>query len=381
MSPRILLFCLVASGTSCLHAAGEKSVISPPAQPADGPGGSLYRHAAVRQTTHGTGGSQYHLFEPDQPAATEKTPVIVFLHGWTAIDPWLYGAWIEHLTRRGNVVIHARYQETALTPNQQFTPNTVAAVKAAFTELNQPGHTPIDPERFAIAGHSVGGLLTVNLAVLAEASGLPRPRALMSVQPGRSARAGGGFGIRMEDLSKLPGDALLLCVTGEKDTVCGDSDARRILRESVSIPSERKNLVIQTADDHGFPPLTASHLAPCSPPADPPGIPETSGEPSDPDFAAIAAAMAGDFGPVRKFLATPQGRLWRKEKLAATAFAETFDAPNAQDFALWRLFDSLCDAAFTGKITVDAIGKSPRSLTMGNWSDGRPVNPMKTANP
>ncbi len=378
--PLLLICAAFLCRTSATVRAEEKAVTLPPAQPATGPGGSSYPHAKVKSSVFGTGGTQFHLFEPGQPIP-EPVPVIIFLHGWTAIDPWLYGAWIEHLVRRGSVVIHPRYQESALTPSPQFTPNTVAAVKAAFAELARPGHAQIDRNRFAICGHSVGGLLTANLAVLAEAGGLPRPRALMSVQPGRSARGGGGFGIPMEDLARLPGNALLLCVAGERDTVCGEFDSRRILAESTSIPAQRKNLVILTADLHGKPALTASHLAPCSVPAEVPGLPVATGEPADPEFSAIAAAMGGDFAPVRAFLATPNGRLWRREKLAQTSFAETFDPPNAQDFALWRLFDSLCDAAFTGKITVDALGKSPRSLTMGTWSDGRPVLPMKTAGP
>ncbi len=350
---------------------------APPQQPAGGPGGCDYKHAAVRESKHGRGGTEYHLFEPAQPAP-ESAPVVVFLHGWTAIDPWLYGAWINHLARRGNIVIHARYQESALTPTDVFTSNTVTAVKAALKELERPEHVKPDKSRFAIAGHSVGGLLTANLGALAAEYGLPVPRALMSVQPGRSARGQRGFGVKLEDLSRIPKDALLLCLTGERDHVCGDTDARRILAETTSIPAERKNLIVLTTDMHGKPALTGSHLGPCSVPADPPDAIIATGAVKDPDVATMFAAAAGDFAPARAFLCTPEGRQWRRDKLSATSIAETFDPPNAQDFAIWRLFDALCEAAFTGKVTVDALGMSPRSLSMGQWSDGTPVKPMRT---
>ena len=373
MRQLLLFFCLLAARATLL--ADERP--APPSQPAAGPGGSDYPHAAVRESKHGSGGTAYHLFEPDRPVP-ESAPVIVFLHGWTAMDPWLYGAWINHLARRGNIVIHARYQESALTPTEDFTSNTVTAVKAALEEMERPGRVKPDKSRFAIAGHSVGGLLTANLAALATECHLPLPRALMSVQPGRSARGQRGFGVKMEDLSKLPKDALLLCLTGERDRVCGDTDAIRILTESTSIPAGRKNHIVLTTDTHGRPALTGSHLGPCSVPADPPDALIATGTVKEPDIATMFAAAAGNFTPARAFLGTPEGRQWRRDKLSATSIAETFDPSNAQDFAIWRLFDALCEAAFTGKVTVDALGMSPRSLEMGKWSDGTPVKPMRS---
>jgi len=375
---RVILFTCVFAALSGvpLVAEGTRAPASPPSQPAHGPGGSDYRHAAVQESKSGSGGREFHLFEPAGPVPA-TAPVIVFLHGWTAIDPWLYGAWINHLARRGNIVIHPRYQQSALTPAPEFTPNTIHAVKAALTELAKPGHVKPDLAKFAIVGHSVGGLLTANLAALASASSLPEPRALMSVQPGRSANGTKGLGIPLEDLSRMPANALLLCVTGECDLICHDTDAKRILAESTAIPAARKNLVILTADAHGQPALTGSHLAPCSVPAESFTSPEASGNVQDPDIAAMFAAAGGNFGPLRTFLKTPQGRQWKRERVTGTLFAETFDPPNAQDFALWRLFDALCDAAFFNKVTVDALAMSPRSLNMGSWSDGKPVKPMR----
>jgi predicted esterase len=362
-----------ATETTDANPGGGKS--APPVQPATGPGGSDYRHVSAKHTTFGRGATEYDLFEPVDPVP-RAAPVIVFLHGWTAVDPWLYGGWIHHLTRRGNIVVFPRYQESVFTPAPEFTRNAIQSLKDALHE--KPGHTRPDKTRFAIVGHSVGGLLTANLGALCAASGLPEPRALMSVQPGRSVRGRAGWGVPLEDLSRVPAKALLLCVAGERDQICGDADARRILAECTGIPDDRKNLVILTEDSHGFPALTGSHLAPCSVPADAIAAPEKGGSMKHPDILTVLAAARGDFGPMREFLKTPEGRHWRRQVVTGTQFAETFNPPNAQDFALWRLFDALCEAAFSGRITVDALAFSPRSLGMGTWSDGTPVKPMRS---
>ena len=110
-----LLLAVLISVLPPLRAEEKKP--QPPGQPASGPGGSDYKHASVRESKYGSGGTEYHLFEPADPVP-ERAPVIVFLHGWTAMDPWLYGAWIQHLARRGNVVIHCRYQDSVLTPDR-----------------------------------------------------------------------------------------------------------------------------------------------------------------------------------------------------------------------------------------------------------------------
>ncbi len=347
----------------------------PPPQVKSGPGSSGYPHAAVKTTKHGKGGTEFHLFQPADPAP-EVVPVIVFLHGWTAIDPWLYGAWIEHLVKRGNIVIYPRWQENFMTPQPEFTPNAVKAVLDAKAELEKQGHVLPDWQKFAIAGHSVGGLLTASLGALAAEKGLPAPKALMSVQPGRSAR-GQSWGVPLADLSRIPAETLLLCITGERDNVCGAGDALRIYEESAAIPGSRKSVIEQPLEVRGGIKLTGSHLAPCSVPADPLDALVAEGELRDPPAAALISAAGGDFREAREFLCTPVGRQWRRVKLREVAVGETFDFPNAQDFALWRLFDTLCAAAFAGKADDHALARTPEALSMGLWSDGATARPMR----
>src|SRR5918996_3591130 len=131
---------------------------TPPTQPDTGPGGKQYVHAKVTKNRYGKGGQEYWIFEPDMPKPA-SAPLIVFLHGWGGMNPLYYGAWIDHLVKRGNIVIYPRYQASLLTPLRNFTPNTVAAVKDALRRLQtEQGHVSPELNKFAAVGHSMGGL-------------------------------------------------------------------------------------------------------------------------------------------------------------------------------------------------------------------------------
>ena len=141
---------------------------TPPSQPQSGPGGKQYLHASVIKNRYGTGGKEYWIFEPDSPKP-RSAPVVVFLHGWGGMNPLYYGAWLDHLVKRGNIVIYPRYQKNLLTGITEFTPNALQAVKDAVNRLqNEPGHVSADLTRFATVGHSLGGLLAANIAALAK---------------------------------------------------------------------------------------------------------------------------------------------------------------------------------------------------------------------
>src|SRR5580704_3820672 len=58
---------------------------TPPTQPEKGPGGKEYAHKAAKQSCYGEGDTQYWIIEPDQPAP-DKAPVVIFCHGWSAMD-------------------------------------------------------------------------------------------------------------------------------------------------------------------------------------------------------------------------------------------------------------------------------------------------------
>jgi acetyl esterase/lipase len=212
--------------------------VTPPSQPATGPGGKQYVHANVTKNRYGNGAQEYWIFEPDEPKPA-SAPVIVFLHGWGGMNPLYYGAWIDHLVRRGNIVIYPRYQASLLTQIREFTPNTLTAIKEAIARLrSEPGHVKADLTKFAAVGHSVGGLLAANVAALASENGLPRVGAVMSVEAGITEAP---INIPLADLKKIPAETLLLAVAGDQDTLVRDFDAKRIYKESTRVRANNKD--------------------------------------------------------------------------------------------------------------------------------------------
>jgi pimeloyl-ACP methyl ester carboxylesterase len=189
VSVRVLLL-LVFGVVLAMTAGGVNAhAVKPPEQPRTGPGGAEYSHREVRESVHGKGGEQFWLFQPAAPAC-EKAPLILFLHGYSAMEPHGYRGWIDHLVRRGNIVVYPRYQATLLTPAVDFHTNTLAAMKAALALLKEKGNTEPDLGNFAAVGHSAGGVGAVNYAAGAREAGLPEPKAVVVVQPGQGPRRG-----------------------------------------------------------------------------------------------------------------------------------------------------------------------------------------------
>ncbi|NLX04558.1 MAG: alpha/beta hydrolase fold domain-containing protein [Phycisphaerae bacterium] len=318
--------------------------ILPPDQPAEGPGGSDYDHASVRTTVVGRGGEHVWIFEPASPSP-QTAPLILFGHGWTAINPKYHGGWIEHLVRRGNIIVYPRYQESIFTPSEEFLPNAIAALRTSIELLQSDDHVSPDLDCFAVVGHSAGAALVVNLAAVAEREGLPAPKAIMAVEPA-ALRDVPRHGAPLEDLSQIPAQTLLLSVVGDRDTLVGDLDGKRIFNETTAIPLENKDYVVLVSDDHGSPALIADHTAPLA---------------YDEDYD-VRSLHTGYLPELCPFLGLECSR-------------RGIDALDY--YGLWKLFDGLTDAAFYGINRHYALGDTAEQRFMGLWSDGTPVNELR----
>jgi pimeloyl-ACP methyl ester carboxylesterase len=339
---------------------------TPPAQPASGPGGKQYIHSSVTKNRYGKGGQEYWLFEPDTPKPAAAAPVIVLLHGWGGMNPMYYGAWIDHLVKRGNIVVYPRYQASLLTSMREFTPNTLQAIKDAIERLKtEPGHVKADLNKLAAVGHSVGGLLAASVAALASESGLPQVRALMSIEPGITEAP---ISIPLADLAKIRAETLLLAVAGDQDTLVRDLDAKRVYYESTRVPESNKDYVTLVTDMRGSPGLQASHRAPTALSKDYDNGEAIGGGPVD---GSDSSDRAGGL-PTRRIDGQQTGpQTGRRDRL------ETMMV-NALDFyGTWKLFDGLCDAAFYGRNREYALGNTPQQRFMGVWSDGVAVKELK----
>lgn len=302
----------------------------PPEQPAHGPGGAAFVYDGVSATRFDRPPTGYWLFEPtdlriDSESVAERAPVpvVVFLHGFTAVDPRVYRAWIDHIVRRGATVIYPDYQTVNPFGSDwaTFLPNTVNAIRSALEELTTEGRTPPDRSRLAIVGHSLGGTLAAAYAAVAAEESLPPPVALMVIEPGGCNGCGeplAGEGVLLPDLTDVPAATRALVVVGEDDNVVGDRAAKRIWAELTSVPTERRDYVTLVSDHRGLPPLRATHF-----------LPQSDG------FGGVLDALD-----------------W---------------------FGTWKLFDLLTACAFDAADCAAALGGTREQRFMGVWSDGEPV--------
>jgi len=322
-------------------------VVRAPSQPASGPGGSDYAHGDVLSQRLGVGGDEDWIFQPDNPRPQEA-PVVVFMHGWGGTDPAVYGAWIRHLVRKGNVVIYPRYQDRLSSPISEMTDATIRAVTAALARLAADGPVRPSGDHIAWIGHSLGGIIAANLSATFASNGLPPPAVLMAVAPGGESR------LPVGDLSGMPTDMLVLLVVGDADRNVGDTGALAIQAALGHMPSENLGFVTVRSDAHFSYSFSADHFAPLAAAAGFPPYPSLSSESTSP------AAKGGWFAQ-------------RRSRRVANRYA-----PDALDFfAYWKLSEGLLDAAFRGQNRNFALGNTADERFMGTYSDGTPLAPLE----
>ncbi len=184
------------------------------------------------------------IFRPANPLA--DAPVVVFLHGWLAVDPAFYAPWIAHLVRRGATVIYPAYQEAPFLDAVSPLPNALIALRLAFERV------PVTPDRLAVVGHSAGGALAADYAASARAAGLPAPAVVFGAYPGRSLR---GFPQRIPTVSarNIAAGTRVVVLAGAKDRVVGTRTARTIARTATRARVTLRIVRDPRADDHRAP--------------------------------------------------------------------------------------------------------------------------------
>ncbi len=347
----------------------------PPSQPKTSePGGSVYHHRVVTKSACGQGDTKSWIFEPDDPKPAQA-PLIVFNHGWGGTNPATYGAWIEHLVRRGNIVVYPVYQdeEEWRYPTNKITPNAIAAVKNALECMRADVKRYVQPdmEKFAILGHSAGGLITANMAALAASAGLPVPKAIMCVQPGKTWAKSERVAIPLDDLSSITSDTLLLVVVGDHDQVVQDVDAKKIFKGARQIPLHQKDFVVMVSDAHGVPALEADHFAPVA-------VNEAYNVEQKKKTGGLRNRQESYARPkIRQRLAQRKTEADHRLDYLHNAVNRGKCSVNALDYyGLWKLFDGLYGAAFFGKDQEYALGNTPKQRSMGVWSDGVAVQEL-----
>ncbi|MFK8103790.1 MAG: hypothetical protein AB8G15_14745 [Saprospiraceae bacterium] len=307
-----------------------------PVQPDAGPGGKDYQFAEVLQTDFAQAPDGYWLYEPATPKP-DSAHVVVFIHGYGAYNPMIYGNWIRHLVQKGNIVIFPRYQRNLLSPKPSvFATNVATAIKDALQELEEKAHVKPITEQLSIIGHSYGGVVSGYLGVHYEDLGIPQPKAIMMVSPGSGPFRGG----RLDSYEGLDEDLKLLIMVSDNDHIVGDSFGELVFASAKQV--KQRNFIRQYADDHGKPKVSAGH---------------------NESYSLYTNFDSGLHNITAK-------RAKRKSKLDAVDY-----------YGYWKLFDGLLNCTRSGSDCEFAFGNTPEQISLGNWSDGQAVRPLEVILP
>lgn len=355
--------------TATLAGVAGAFAATPPAQPGKGPGGADYVATEVVKRAVGRASAATYVFHAAGTPA-EPRPVVVFVHGWGATNPQAYGGWINHLARKGYLVLFPRFQEVNRTRPADATTTAVALLKEAFAALANDEQARPDLGKVAFVGHLAGAAIAVNLAAIAKSEGLPTPDLVYALMPGGIASDAKSRGVVLANLADIDPSTMIITVIGDRDAAASDRASKRILREAENVPANKKLFVRALSDDHGFPTLAATLSSPgaANPAFDaaqiklPPDPPRDSKAPRDRGFRWSAdMALTGE-----------QTVLANQLNAAGT---DTLDY-----LAYWKTFDMALEAAFSGK-DAQALRDQASFVDMGRWSDGWPVRRLATETP
>ena len=232
--------------------------VTPPAQPAHGPGGSQRRHAGSRRTEVGGSSGTVVIFEPARPAPA-RAPVVVFTQG---VGPDDYQAWIDHLVGRGSIVIFQDqpFRDVGL---QQRRGGPVAGLRAALAELDRPGHVRPRLDAMVVVGHSIGAVMAAQLAADAGSRRLPSPRAVFALQPPQEDE----LGMRLGGIHR---STLMLVLASDHDEQVGEAGAQQLWAALGQLPAANRDYVKVRSDQRGAVVLRADHRFPLSSASNPP---------------------------------------------------------------------------------------------------------------
>jgi len=321
----IVAWLALLSGPSWTSAA-----VTQPSQPKAGPGGSKYSHGDWRVSSGGTGSDAWFVFEPIDPQPA-SAPVAVIMHGYFEFSGYdqMYEL-IRHTVRKGSIVIYPQWQTGVVTPCpgpydiEPCMTSAVNGIRGALSHL-QASADRVQPEldRASYFGFSFGGIITANLANRYASLGLPEPKAIFLDDPHDGGFAGPDEPALDDSLAGIPSTVKLQCHTGATSVSAPDgavATCNAVFPRLGHIPKKNKDLVLTYDDAHGEPPLSSSH--------------------------GVCAAYPG----------------------SADAYDWKF---------CWKVWDALRTCAYSRRGCQSALGNTRKHRSMGKWSDGEPIAPLK----
>ncbi len=377
------------------------SFVNPPLQPTTGPGGNDYIYKEVKKSLYCLDTTQqqcpqkqdeYWIFEPSNVNYNRQNlpnlPLIVFLHGWSLMSPNYYGDWIEHIVKKGNIVIFPIFQNKLEDPINAHSVEIavkviINATKDALEKLRTKysNNENIAAQKIALIGHSAGGAMVADVAakIVTPDPDQPtfNPVAIVSVEPYAGE-------LRYDDLAKIPATSFMLSIVGNQDIIAMQKNAKHIFYKTTNISSENKDFVRVNCDlrnqigfmcidpltDFTCPKqqdatncLTAGHLAPLSYKK----IIKQTGEGKQlirflMSSLDISDVSSNDIPDVIKEL------IKLLEGITEEELTKAFQANAIDYYSFWKLSVGLSNLAFYGKDREYALSNTDKQKDMGQWS-------------
>ncbi|RLD21048.1 MAG: hypothetical protein DRI69_05015 [Bacteroidetes bacterium] len=271
------------------------------------------------------------LYLPLENCEDDTLDLVVFVHGFGALNPKVYGGWIEHLVSKGNAVLFPRYQMSIFTTStSDFVPNTVAAIKGVYG-LSAQYNYHLNMDYIDLIGHSYGGVIIGNIAATYRVHDIPTPRVAFLCEPG----SGPLTGAVLDSYQAIDKDLMLIIIVGDEDHTVGQKLG--VIVYETAVQTDHRMLFWQFADENGDERIEASHYEP------------------------YAFDSRFDVG-IENFT------IKRAEKVSML---------NQVDYhGYWQIFDTHQERANNGNRMIEAELIEQLS-NLGTWSDGTPVKAME----
>jgi len=299
-----------------------------PKQPEHGPGSATYLHDEVVQYDFAQNPDGFWMYEPASPRP-DSANVIVFNHGYGGYNPMIYGKWIKHLVRKGNIVIFPRYQKNQYSPKpKHFSKNVSQAIRDALAKMSGKNFIKPITRNFAMVGHSYGGVISADLAVNFEAHQIPKPVTIFLCSPGTGPFKGG----ILDTYEAMPADLKVVIMVSENDKIVGDKFGKKVFETATNVV--QRNYIRQLRDNSTNPPHKAGHNE------------------------SYALDMDFDNG---KRNGTSRRALRRGT------------INNIDYYGYWKIFDALLDCTRSNENCEFALGNTPEQRFLGINSDDKPL--------
>lgn len=283
--------------------------------------------AKINVDTYGSGAKKYWVIY-DSESEELSDNLIVFLHGYGASNPACYGGWINDIVTQGHVVVFPKFQSGTFFPRTaKFQSRVDEIIGQTVNQLEEDMQLSVSTITFV--SHSIGGVISSNLANQYGQSGKYEVGGLVLVQPGFKYLKLG----KLDQYQQINKDAKVILVTGNKDFTAGSKFARHFYNTTPQL--KQKVMLTQYGDRNEFERIGSVHKEPISP--------DFNLDTGNRNLIIVGALMLGRIDQVDKY-------------------------------AYWKITEVMnnCVSSRSCSITPESI-----PTYMGQWSDNKPIRPME----